>query len=70
MTELLKVKVRRIGTSLGVLLPQKNLYEKHVQEGDEVELALLTHPKDFSGFGLARKAIIPFVRDKKARHFA
>ena len=70
MTELLRVKVRRIGTSLGVLLPQEKLRQKHIQEGDEVELALLTHTPDFSGFGLARKATVPFVRDKKVRHFA
>lgn len=69
MAELFKVKVRRIGTSLGVLLPQERLKEAEIGEGEELEIAILPHVKDLSGFGMARNFKIPFKRDKKDRQF-
>lgn len=69
MTELFKAKVRRVGSSLGVLIPREKIREINFQEGDELELALLPHTKDFSGFGIARRARVPFLRDKKVRRF-
>ncbi len=69
MTDIFKVKVRKIGTSLGVLLPQEKLQQAEVGIGDEVEVALLSHQKDFSGFGLAKRFTTPFIRDKKVRNF-
>lgn len=69
MTEAFKVKVRRVGSSLGVLLPRERIHEVHLQEGDELELAILPHTKDFSGFGIVRRARVPFSRDKKVRRF-
>lgn len=67
MAELLKVKVRKIGTSLGVLLPQDRLHRAQVTEGEELEIAILPHTKDLSGFGWAKNFHVPFVRDKKRR---
>lgn len=69
MVQLFKAKVRKIGTSVGVLIPKENVGEAQIQEDDEVEIALLSHTKDFSGFGMAKKFIIPFQRDKKTRDF-
>ena len=69
MTDLFKVRIRKVGTSLGVLIPFERLKEADLVEGDEVELALLSHKKDFSGFGIARDYTISFVRDKKVRDF-
>ncbi|MDO8642571.1 MAG: hypothetical protein Q7R76_03200 [Candidatus Woesearchaeota archaeon] len=70
MAELLTVKVRKIGTSLGVLLPKKQLEAANVNAGDELEIAILPHKKDLSGFGMAKGFMLPFVRDKKDRAFS
>ena len=70
MVELFKVKVRKIGTSLGVLLPQDRLRETRVAEGEELEIAIIPHVKNLTGFGMARKFKIPFLRDKEDRNSA
>lgn len=70
MAELFKAKVRQIGTSAGILISQERLRQEAIHIGDEIELAIVPHAKDFSGFGLAKSARTPFVRDKKVRAFA
>lgn len=70
MAELFTAKVRKIGTSLGVLLPKEQLRDADVNEGDELEIAILPHKKDLSGFGMAKGCTVPFIRDKKERSFA
>ncbi len=70
MVELFKAKVRQIGTSAGILISHERLRREEISIGDEIELAILPRTKDFSGFGLARQAKIPFVRDTKTRTFA
>ena len=69
MGELFKAKLRKIGTSTGVLIPQERLIEIDANIGDEIELAILPHKKDTSGFGIAKKFTIAFTRDKKVRSF-
>ncbi len=69
MAELFKVKLRRIGTSLGVIIPQERLNEFKFGEGDEIDLAILPKKKDLSGFGIAKNFKIPFKKDKKTREF-
>ncbi len=68
MTQLLKVKVRKVGTSLGVLIPGETIREAQIEEGDEIELAMITHAKDLSGYGIAKNSAL-FVREKKTRYF-
>jgi hypothetical protein len=66
MVELLSVKLRRIGSSLGIIIPKDKL--EGVKEGETVEIALIPKHKDLSGFGMA-KGFKPFVRDKTMRDF-
>lgn len=69
MAETIKAKVRRVGTSFGVLIPKTKLDAISVNVGDEIEIAIVPNKKDFSGFGLAKNFAVPFVKDKKARNF-
>lgn len=41
MDEIFRTKVRRIGTSFGILIPKKTLKANKIRLGEEVELALL-----------------------------
>ena len=68
MTEAFKGRIRMIGTSAGILIPKDKLNEAEVCVGDIVELAILPHKKDLSGFGIAKKFTKPFFRDKKVRN--
>lgn len=69
MAELFKTKIRRVGTSVGVLIPREQIAEAHLQVGAEVEMALLPHKKDLSGFGFAKRYRVSFQRDKRIRDF-
>ena len=69
MAELFKVKIRQIGSSAGILIPQERLQQEEVHIGDVIEMAILPNKKDFSGFGIAKHARIPFTRNKKTRTF-
>ena len=69
MTELFKAKIRKIGTSAGILIPYEKLRQIEAEVGDNIELAILHHRKDFSGFGIAKHSKAPFLRDKKVRNF-
>ena len=52
------MKIRRIGTSLGVLIPKQLIADKSIKEGEEVEIALLKKRKDLiaKAFGIAKGA--------------
>ncbi len=67
MTELFKAKIRKIGTSAGILIPREKLRQIEVEIGDDIELAVIHHARDFSGFGIAKEVETPFLRDKKTR---
>lgn len=64
MASAFKAKIRRIGTSLGVLIPKELLQEEKIREGDKVELSILKRRKEIinKAFGMA-KGIRPFERD-------
>ncbi len=69
MTNVFKSIVRQVGTSKGILIPQEELKNAEIELGDEIEIAILTHKKDLSGFGLTKDFKVPFTRDKKDREF-
>ena len=69
MSELFKAKVRRVGTSLGVLIPKEVIEGGKIKEGQEVELSLLRRRKleeIEKMFGIAKGAK-PFERDRTDR---
>lgn len=75
MTDLFQAKLRKIGSSVGVLIPKEQLAALEVEAGDEVDIALLKHRSREEWerevnetFGIAKHAG-PFVRDKKTREF-
>jgi antitoxin component of MazEF toxin-antitoxin module len=41
MAEAIEVKVRKIGTSLGVLIPKRLVASEHLKEGSLLEISLL-----------------------------
>jgi len=71
MPELIKSKVRRIGSSYGVIIPREYLREQHIEEGEEVEVGLLKEKKiaDIEKLCGITKGAKPFVRDRKDRVF-
>jgi antitoxin component of MazEF toxin-antitoxin module len=67
MGEMFKVKIRRIGTSAGVLIPKEVLDEQNLKIGDEVEVGLvlpLEKRRELlkKAFGIAKGAK-PFERE-------
>lgn len=69
MPELFKVKVRRVGTSLGVLIPKEVAKQERIKEGQEVEVSLLKKRRLEEierMFGIAKGAK-PFERDRTDR---
>ena len=70
MTELFKAKLRKIGTSAGLLVPKGIIEEEKLKIGQEVEVVLFKKKKleDIEAmvdkmFGIAKGAK-PFVRDR------
>jgi antitoxin component of MazEF toxin-antitoxin module len=63
------VKLRKVGTSLGIILPKKELSGIFAKEGDSIAIVILPENKDFSAFGMAKKAMLRFKRDASAREF-
>jgi len=66
MSELFKAKVRKVGTSLGVLIPKEVIEEEKIKEGEEIELNLMKKIKleeIEKMFGIAKGAK-PFERDR------
>lgn len=68
METVFKVKVRRIGSSLGVLIPKRMISKKKIKEGEEIEISLLKRRKELisKAFGIAKGAG-PFERDSLDR---
>ena len=72
MSEPFQAKLRRIGTSIGILLPNEQLNAIGSDVGDEVEVVLLRHRKNKDiekGFGMGKNFSKHFARDKKTREF-
>ena len=66
MSELFKAKVRKVGTSLGALIPKEVIEEEKIKEGQEIELNLMRKKKLEEiemMFGIAKDAK-PFERDR------
>lgn len=69
MPEMFKAKVRRVGTSLGVLIPKDLAEKEKIKEGEIVDVGLLKENRMKileKAFGSARGAK-PFVRDRTDR---
>lgn len=69
MAELFKAKVRRVGSSLGVLIPKEIANAEKIKEGEEIEVSLLRRRKLaelLKLVGTARGAQ-PFERDREDR---
>lgn len=66
MPEMFKAKVRKVGTSLGVLIPNKIAKKEKIKEGQEVEVGLLKAKRleeVLKLFGTAKRSK-PFERDR------
>lgn len=69
MAEMFKAKVRKVGTSFGVLIPMEIITKERIREGEEIELSLLRKKnlgKLLKLFGSAKGAG-PFERDREDR---
>ncbi len=69
MPGIFKTKVRRVGTSLGVLIPKELIDRQKIREGEEVEIGLLRQRRlkeVLKLIGTARGAK-PFERDRTDR---
>ena len=69
MSELFKTKVRRVGTSLGLLIPKEIAEHEKLKEGQEIEVSLIQRLKleeVLKLFGTAKGAK-PFKRDRTDR---
>lgn len=69
MPELFKTKVRKVGTSLGVLIPKELIEKEKIKEGEEVEVGLLKQRKLEEVLKLigTAKGTKPFERDRTDR---
>ena len=64
-----KAKVRRVGTSLGFLIPKEVAEQEKILEGEEVQIGLLKTRKIkevLKLFGSAKRTK-PFMRDREDR---
>ncbi|MDE1868698.1 MAG: hypothetical protein KGH60_01905 [Candidatus Micrarchaeota archaeon] len=71
MPEVVELKVRRIGTSLGVIIPKRIIAEEHLKEGSKVSVALLKKERlklVERAFGIAKGAK-PFKREYEEDRF-
>ena len=69
MARLFKVKVRKVGTSLGVLIPKELVSEEKLREGEEIEIGILKENRLKlleKAFGAAKGAK-PFERERPER---
>ncbi|MBI2141764.1 AbrB/MazE/SpoVT family DNA-binding domain-containing protein [Candidatus Woesearchaeota archaeon] len=69
MAEMFKAKVRKVGTSFGVLIPMEIITKERIKEGEEVQLSLLKERKLEAIrklFG-SMKGAKPFERDREDR---
>ncbi|MBI2184848.1 MAG: AbrB/MazE/SpoVT family DNA-binding domain-containing protein [Thaumarchaeota archaeon] len=75
MSRLFKAKVRRVGTSLGVLIPKEMAEEEKIKEGEEVKIGLFKEKRleDVLELMGTAKGTKPFNRnraDKVDRYFS
>jgi antitoxin component of MazEF toxin-antitoxin module len=69
MYGMFKAKIRKVGTSFGILLPKEVIKEQKLTEGEEVNVSVLkekTMKEAFKMFGAAR-GTKPFKRDRRDR---
>lgn len=69
MAEMFKAKVRKVGTSFGVLIPMEVIAKEGIKEGEDIEVSVLKKKnldKLLKLFGSA-KGTEPFERDRKDR---
>ena len=68
LMSMFKAKVRRVGTSMGVIIPNEIIKEQNIKEGKEIELFLPSKNNKLieKYFGIDRGAK-PFERDRKVR---
>lgn len=69
LPETFKAKVRRVGTSLGFLIPKEIAEREGIREGEEVQVGLLKKNRlklIEEAFGIAKGAK-PFERDRTER---
>ena len=69
MAEMFKAKVRRVGSSLGVLIPKDYAEKEKIKEGETVDVGMLKQRRledVMKLFGTAGDAK-PFVRDRTDR---
>ncbi len=69
MGEMFKAKVRRVGTSLGLLIPMEFAEKEKIKEGEVVDVGILKENRLAlveKYFGIA-KGSKPFVRDRTDR---
>ncbi|MBS3054922.1 MAG: AbrB/MazE/SpoVT family DNA-binding domain-containing protein [Candidatus Aenigmarchaeota archaeon] len=64
-----KAKVRKVGTSLGVLIPKDFAQKEKIKEGEEIEVGVLKkrNIEDVLRLVGAIKGSRPFVRDRTDR---
>ena len=69
MSDLFKAKIRRVGTSLGILIPKGIIEEEKIKAGQEVKVSLLKQRKLEEVLRLmgTAKGARPFVRDRTDR---
>ena len=68
MPEIIETKVRRVGTSFGVLLPNELIKREGITEGQNIEITILKRNLHLlkRAFGKAKGAE-PFEREHKDR---
>jgi len=69
MPELFKAKVRKVGTSLGILIPKEFAEKEKIKEGETVDVGMLKESRIKiidKAFGSAKGAR-PFSRDRSER---
>jgi len=70
MGELFSAKVRKVGTSLGILIPKEIIAEEKLKEGQDIELGVLRKrnlDEVLRLFGTA-KGTKAFARDRADRY--
>ena len=69
MADLFKAKVRRVGSSLGVLIPNEFAKQENIREGEEIALGVIKQrnlAEVLKMFGIA-KGTAKFKRDRLDR---
>ncbi|MBI5047290.1 hypothetical protein HZC07_06190 [Candidatus Micrarchaeota archaeon] len=72
MADIFQAKLRKIGSSIGILIPKDRLTEINANIGEEIDLVVIKHrsKKDVeASFGIASHFTKSFERDKTSREF-